>query len=104
VQNVTDVDDPLLERAARDGDDWQVLAMRETALFREDMTALRILPPYRYIGAVEAIPGYRAGSLSGCRAAAPRTTSTAIYFARAPPTRTSAAGRASTAAGFPSRR
>jgi L-cysteine:1D-myo-inositol 2-amino-2-deoxy-alpha-D-glucopyranoside ligase len=56
VQNVTDVDDPLLERAARDQDDWQVLAMRETALFREDMTALRILPPYRYIGAVESIP------------------------------------------------
>ena len=55
VQNVTDVDDPLLERAQRDQDDWQVLAMRETALFREDMTALRILPPYKYIGAVESI-------------------------------------------------
>src|ERR1700679_4118631 len=55
VQNVTDIDDPLLERAERDHDDWQVLAMRETALFREDMTALRILPPYRYIGAVESI-------------------------------------------------
>src|SRR6266702_7920424 len=55
VQNVTDVDDPVLERAERDHDDWQVLAMRETALFREDMTALRILPPYRYIGAVESI-------------------------------------------------
>jgi len=56
VQNVTDVDDPLLERANKNGADWQVLALRETALFREDMTALRILPPYRYIGAVEAIP------------------------------------------------
>ncbi|MBS2961613.1 cysteine--1-D-myo-inosityl 2-amino-2-deoxy-alpha-D-glucopyranoside ligase [Actinocrinis puniceicyclus] len=56
VQNVTDVDDPLLERANKNGADWQVLALSETALFREDMTALRILPPYRYIGAVEAIP------------------------------------------------
>ncbi|HZP52370.1 cysteine--1-D-myo-inosityl 2-amino-2-deoxy-alpha-D-glucopyranoside ligase, partial [Actinocrinis sp.] len=56
VQNVTDIDDPLLERANKNGADWQVLALRETALFREDMTALRILPPYRYIGAVEAIP------------------------------------------------
>src|SRR6201992_1039224 len=37
AQNVTDVDDPLLERALRDKDDWEVLAMRETALFREDM-------------------------------------------------------------------
>ncbi|GAA1798344.1 cysteine--1-D-myo-inosityl 2-amino-2-deoxy-alpha-D-glucopyranoside ligase [Planosporangium flavigriseum] len=56
VQNVTDIDDPLLERAARDREDWVVLAMRETALFREDMEALRILPPERYVGAVESIP------------------------------------------------
>jgi L-cysteine:1D-myo-inositol 2-amino-2-deoxy-alpha-D-glucopyranoside ligase len=56
VQNVTDIDDPLLERAARDREDWVVLAMRETALFREDMEALRILPPGRYVGAVESIP------------------------------------------------
>ncbi len=45
VQNVTDVDDPLLERAQRDGVDWVKLAEQETALFREDMTALRMLPP-----------------------------------------------------------
>jgi len=56
VQNVTDIDDPLLERAARDGEDWIVLAMRETALFREDMESLRIVPPMRYVGAVESIP------------------------------------------------
>jgi L-cysteine:1D-myo-inositol 2-amino-2-deoxy-alpha-D-glucopyranoside ligase len=56
VQNVTDVDDPLLERAKRDGSDWVVLAMRETALFREDMESLRILPPDHYVGAVESIP------------------------------------------------
>jgi L-cysteine:1D-myo-inositol 2-amino-2-deoxy-alpha-D-glucopyranoside ligase len=56
VQNVTDVDDPLLERAERDGEDWVKLAERETALLREDMTALRILPPTYFVGAVEAIP------------------------------------------------
>ncbi|HLU57511.1 MAG TPA: cysteine--1-D-myo-inosityl 2-amino-2-deoxy-alpha-D-glucopyranoside ligase [Pseudonocardia sp.] len=55
VQNVTDIDDPLLERAARDNDDWVVLGMRETALFREDMQALRVLPPRHYVGAVEAM-------------------------------------------------
>jgi len=55
VQNVTDIDDPLLERAERDGEDWIVLGMRETALFREDMTALRVLPPRDYVGAVEAM-------------------------------------------------
>jgi len=56
VQNVTDIDDPLLERAARDREDWVVLAMRETALFREDMAALRIIAPEHYVGAVESIP------------------------------------------------
>jgi L-cysteine:1D-myo-inositol 2-amino-2-deoxy-alpha-D-glucopyranoside ligase len=56
VQNVTDVDDPLLERATQTGEDWTVLAEREIALFREDMTALRIIAPAEYIGAVEAIP------------------------------------------------
>src|ERR1700760_1462812 len=56
VQNVTDVDDPLLERANRDGEDWRELAERETDRFRGDMEALRILPPEHYVGAVEAIP------------------------------------------------
>ena len=56
VQNVTDVDDPLLERAVATGQDWRALAERETALFRDDMTALRVLPPDDYLGAVESIP------------------------------------------------
>ncbi len=56
VQNVTDVDDPLLERATKVGTDWVELAERETELFRQDMAALRVLPPAHYIGAVEAIP------------------------------------------------
>ena len=56
VQNVTDVDDPLLERAVATGHDWREIASRETELFRSDMAALRMLPPAEYIGAVEAIP------------------------------------------------
>jgi L-cysteine:1D-myo-inositol 2-amino-2-deoxy-alpha-D-glucopyranoside ligase len=56
VQNVTDIDDPLLERAERDGEDWRELADREIALFRSDMAALRVLPPDYLIGAVEAMP------------------------------------------------
>jgi L-cysteine:1D-myo-inositol 2-amino-2-deoxy-alpha-D-glucopyranoside ligase len=56
VQNVTDVDDPLLERAYRDGEDWRALADREVALYRSDMEALRILPPAHLVGAVEALP------------------------------------------------
>ena len=52
VQNVTDVDDPLLERASKVKVDWVELAERETELFRQDMTALRVLPPQHYVGAV----------------------------------------------------
>ena len=55
VQNVTDIDDPLLERAVRDGLDWTHIAERDTQLFRDDMTALRVLPPTWYVGAVEAM-------------------------------------------------
>lgn len=55
TQNVTDVDDPLLERANKTGMNWVELAERETQLFRDDMTALQIIPPDHYIGAVEAI-------------------------------------------------
>ncbi|MFI5282582.1 MAG: class I tRNA ligase family protein [Candidatus Dormibacterales bacterium] len=40
VQNVTDIDDPLFERARRDNLDWRTLADRETAVHLRDMTAL----------------------------------------------------------------
>lgn len=56
VQNITDVDDPLLERADATGEDWRALAEREIGVFRSDMEELRILPPRDYVGAVEAIP------------------------------------------------
>lgn len=56
VQNVTDIDDPLLERAVENGQDWRRLADDETEAFRSDMAALRVLPPDHYIGAVESVP------------------------------------------------
>jgi len=56
VQNVTDVDDPLLERATATGQDWRELAVDQTALFHEDMEALNVVAPAHYVGAVEAIP------------------------------------------------
>ncbi|GFZ79853.1 cysteine--1-D-myo-inosityl 2-amino-2-deoxy-alpha-D-glucopyranoside ligase [Nesterenkonia alkaliphila] len=56
VQNVTDIDDPLLERAAATGVDWQELAESQVQLFREDMEALQVIPPTEYLGAVEMIP------------------------------------------------
>ncbi|MEY3407654.1 MAG: hypothetical protein RL038_715 [Actinomycetota bacterium] len=53
AENVTDIDDPLLERATATKVDWQELAVSEIDLFRSDMTALRIIPPDFYISVTE---------------------------------------------------
>jgi len=45
VENITDIDDPLLVRAKRDFLDWKVLAKNQIDLFLTDMTALRVIPP-----------------------------------------------------------
>jgi L-cysteine:1D-myo-inositol 2-amino-2-deoxy-alpha-D-glucopyranoside ligase len=45
VQNITDIDDPLFERARRDHEDWRILAERETGVHVRDMTALGWRPP-----------------------------------------------------------
>jgi L-cysteine:1D-myo-inositol 2-amino-2-deoxy-alpha-D-glucopyranoside ligase len=45
VQNITDIDDPLFERARRDHEDWRILAVRETGVHIRDMTALGWRPP-----------------------------------------------------------
>ncbi|HWL34695.1 MAG TPA: cysteine--1-D-myo-inosityl 2-amino-2-deoxy-alpha-D-glucopyranoside ligase [Frankiaceae bacterium] len=56
TQNVTDVDEPLFERAAETHDDWQALGSREIEQFRADMSALNVAPPTHLVGAVEAMP------------------------------------------------
>jgi len=45
VENITDIDDPLLVRAKRDSINWKVLAENQIDLFLTDMTALRVIPP-----------------------------------------------------------
>ena len=55
VQNVTDVDDPLLERATATGVDWRELAASQIELYHNDMELLRVIPPERYIGVVESV-------------------------------------------------
>jgi L-cysteine:1D-myo-inositol 2-amino-2-deoxy-alpha-D-glucopyranoside ligase len=56
VQNVTDVDDPLLERATATGVHWRELAASQIELFQTDMEALNVLAPDHYVGAVESVP------------------------------------------------
>lgn len=55
VQNITDVDDPLFERAERDGVDWRELGTSQIDLFRSDMELLSVFPPQDYVGAMEAV-------------------------------------------------
>lgn len=55
VQNITDVDDPLFERAERDGVDWRELGTSQIDLFRSDMGHLSVIPPRDYVGAIESV-------------------------------------------------
>lgn len=55
AQNITDVDDPLIERALATNRDWQDIASEQIELFQTDMVALRVIPPQNYIGVVEAM-------------------------------------------------
>jgi L-cysteine:1D-myo-inositol 2-amino-2-deoxy-alpha-D-glucopyranoside ligase len=56
VENITDIDDPLFERAKRDNQSWAELGNSQIALFESDMTNLRILPPKNYVAVTEAMP------------------------------------------------
>jgi L-cysteine:1D-myo-inositol 2-amino-2-deoxy-alpha-D-glucopyranoside ligase len=55
VENITDIDDPLFERAKRDNQSWLELGDSQIALFESDMTNLRILPPKDYVAVTEAM-------------------------------------------------
>ena len=55
TENVTDIDDPLLERATATGADWRDLAAREIDRFRADMEALRLVPPTEFVAVTDEI-------------------------------------------------
>ena len=55
AQIITDVDDPLLERAKATGVDWKHLADDQISLFRSDMFRLGMLPPQHYVAVTERI-------------------------------------------------
>ena len=55
VENVTDVDDPLFERARLTNRDWQEIASEQVTLFKSDMTALNVIPPDKFVWASDAI-------------------------------------------------
>jgi L-cysteine:1D-myo-inositol 2-amino-2-deoxy-alpha-D-glucopyranoside ligase len=53
VQNITDIDDPLFERARVSGTNWQSIVDSQMDIYRTDMTALNILPPDHFVGVME---------------------------------------------------
>lgn len=55
AQNITDIDDPLLERAKETGVKWRDLAEEQIGLFRSDMYRLGMIPPNEYIAVTERI-------------------------------------------------
>jgi L-cysteine:1D-myo-inositol 2-amino-2-deoxy-alpha-D-glucopyranoside ligase len=54
-QNVTDVDDDILRRAAQDGEDFRELGRREIAAYLEVMDALNVARPTHFPKATEEI-------------------------------------------------
>ena len=53
VQNITDIDDPLFERARTSGTNWQSIVDSQMDIYRTDMSALNILPPDHFVGVME---------------------------------------------------
>ena len=53
VQNITDIDDPLFERARQSGSKWQSIVESQLDVYRSDMSALNILPPDHFVGVME---------------------------------------------------
>jgi L-cysteine:1D-myo-inositol 2-amino-2-deoxy-alpha-D-glucopyranoside ligase len=53
VQNITDIDDPLFERARTSGTNWQSIVDSQMDIYRTDMTALNILAPDHFVGVME---------------------------------------------------
>ena len=56
VQNLTDIDDPLLREAQKRRESWQALGKRWTIHFIHDMQTMNIRPPAHYPRATEVIP------------------------------------------------
>src|SRR5919205_2519451 len=56
VQNVTDIDDDILRRAAELGVPWDVLGREQTTIYLRDMAALNVTTPELYVRATGEIP------------------------------------------------
>ncbi|HUF37393.1 MAG TPA: cysteine--tRNA ligase [Anaerolineales bacterium] len=80
VQNVTDIDDDILKRAAQVGESWREVGDRWTAHFIEDMIALNVRPPDVYPRATEVIPEIQATVLALLEAGAAYAAGGSVYY------------------------
>lgn len=55
VQNITDIDDPLFERARDTGETWQTIAETQIKKYQQAMTYLRLLPPNHFYSVTESM-------------------------------------------------
>lgn len=55
AQNVTDLDDPLFERARSTNKPWREIVTEQVQIYRNDMTALNVMPPDYFVGVEENI-------------------------------------------------
>jgi len=55
VQNVTDLDDPLFERARKTNRPWRAIVEEQVQIYRNDMSALKVIPPDHFVGVEENI-------------------------------------------------
>lgn len=56
VQNITDIDEPLFERARRDGVDWRELGAQQTRRYLDSLALLNVEKPEYYVPATSVIP------------------------------------------------
>ncbi len=81
VQNITDIDDKILRRAAEEDTSMEEVSERNITAFRDDMAALNILPPDKVPRATQCLEGIRAmiGELEASGAA--YSADGDVYFA-----------------------
>ncbi len=56
LQNITDIDDKIIARAAEDGTDWETVARRFEKVFFEDLKKLNIVSVNKFARATDHIP------------------------------------------------
>ncbi|MGA1323661.1 MAG: class I tRNA ligase family protein [Candidatus Nanopelagicales bacterium] len=53
IENVTDIDEPLFKKADEIKEAWNVLAEKQVTKFAQDMTVLRVIPPFEFVSVSE---------------------------------------------------